>query len=148
MTAPVEQPKGGDRASPGAIEQKLTAICESVLERRRVGLHDNLFELGASSLKLIEIHEQIDQEFPGEVDLTELFDFPTIAALADPLRGKLTAQPEGPGRCARGRAVCPHAPAGRVELTDCQGGAPLDRPGPTDFGGHSRLGKSVRPRQY
>ena len=27
---------------------------------RDVGVHDNLFELGASSLKLIEIHEQLD----------------------------------------------------------------------------------------
>ena len=32
---------------------------------KRVDLHDNLFEIGASSLKLIEIHEQIDREYPG-----------------------------------------------------------------------------------
>jgi aryl carrier-like protein len=44
--------------------------------------HDNLFEIGASSLKLIEIHENIDREFPGLIDLTELFDHPTIAELA------------------------------------------------------------------
>ena len=55
-------------------------------------LHDNLFEVGASSLKLIEIHEQIDQQFPGQIDLTELFDFPTIAELAAHLEGKLAAQ--------------------------------------------------------
>ena len=52
-------------------------------------IHDNLFEIGASSLKLIEIHEQIDREYPGQVDLTELFDFPTIAELAQHLQGKL-----------------------------------------------------------
>ena len=43
----------------------------------------------ASSLKLIEIHEQIDREYPGKVDLTELFDFPTIAELAQHLQSKL-----------------------------------------------------------
>ena len=37
---------------------------------------DNLFEIGASSLKLIEIHENIDREYPGLIDLTELFDHP------------------------------------------------------------------------
>jgi acyl carrier protein len=47
--------------------------------------------VGASSLKLIEIHEQIDHEYPGHVDLTELFDFPTIAELAKHLETKLAA---------------------------------------------------------
>jgi aryl carrier-like protein len=52
---------------------------------------DNLFEIGASSLKLIEIHENVDREFPGLIDLTELFDHPTIATLAKHLEGKLKA---------------------------------------------------------
>ena len=52
---------------------------------------DNLFEIGASSLKLIQIHEKIDELYPGPVDLTELFDFPTISQLAKHLEGKLAA---------------------------------------------------------
>jgi len=52
-------------------------------------VNDNLFEVGASSLKLIEIHEQIDRLYPGLIDLTELFDFPTISELAKHLEGKL-----------------------------------------------------------
>jgi len=40
-------------------------------------------------LKLIEIHEQIDHVYPGEIDLTELFDFPTIGELARHLETKL-----------------------------------------------------------
>ena len=47
---------------------------------------------GASSLKLIEIHENIDRKYPGQVDLTELFDYPTIAELATHLEGKLAAR--------------------------------------------------------
>ena len=72
-----------------AIEAKLKAICDAALGGKRIGLEDNLFELGASSLKLIEIHEQIEREYPGSIDLTELFDFPTIAELARHLEGKL-----------------------------------------------------------
>jgi acyl-CoA synthetase (AMP-forming)/AMP-acid ligase II/acyl carrier protein len=71
------------------IEAKLKAICDAALPGKRVDTHDNLFEIGASSLKLIEIHEQIDREYPGKVDLTELFDFPTIAELAQHLQSKL-----------------------------------------------------------
>jgi acyl-CoA synthetase (AMP-forming)/AMP-acid ligase II/acyl carrier protein len=84
--------RGGGTAEPGSlteIEDKLKTICETALEGKRVGINDNLFEIGASSLKLIEIHERIDHDYPGLVDLTELFDFPTIGELAQHLQSKL-----------------------------------------------------------
>jgi len=81
--------QGPEVGSRTAIEDKLKTICDAALAGKRVDVHDNLFEIGASSLKLIEIHEQIDREYPGKVDLTELFDFPTIAELAQHLQSKL-----------------------------------------------------------
>jgi acyl-CoA synthetase (AMP-forming)/AMP-acid ligase II/acyl carrier protein len=78
-----------ETASRSVIEEKLRTICDTALGGKRVDVNDNLFELGASSLKLIEIHEQIDREYPGQVDLTELFDFPTIGELAQHLESKL-----------------------------------------------------------
>jgi acyl-CoA synthetase (AMP-forming)/AMP-acid ligase II/aryl carrier-like protein len=80
---------GGDAASGGSIEERLLGICNVVLAPRRISAQDNLFEIGASSLKLIEIHEQIDRDYPDIVDLTELFDHPTIEALARHLSEKL-----------------------------------------------------------
>jgi acyl-CoA synthetase (AMP-forming)/AMP-acid ligase II/acyl carrier protein len=71
------------------IEDKLKTICDAAMQGKRIGVNDNLFEVGASSLKLIEIHERIDHEYPGLVDLTELFDFPTIGELARHLQSKL-----------------------------------------------------------
>ena len=64
-------------------------------------MNDNLFEIGASSLKLIEIHENVDRDFPGLIDLTELFDHPTIAELAKHLEAKLKAAPQLRRRGAR-----------------------------------------------
>ena len=81
--------KGAAAAVGSDIEQKLKAICDAALEGKRIDVNDNLFEIGASSLKLIEIHEQIDRIYPGQVDLTEIFDFPTIAELARHLQSKL-----------------------------------------------------------
>jgi acyl-CoA synthetase (AMP-forming)/AMP-acid ligase II/acyl carrier protein len=81
--------RGPETASRSDIEEKLRAICDTALGGKRVDVNDNLFELGASSLKLIEIHEQIDREYPGQVELTELFDFPTIGELARHLESKL-----------------------------------------------------------
>ncbi len=72
------------------LEARLQGICEAALPGKRIDVNDNLFEIGASSLKLIEIHETIDRDYPGLIDLTELFDHPTVAELAKHLRAKLT----------------------------------------------------------
>ena len=74
------------------VESKIKAICDVVLPDKRVEVDDNLFEIGASSLTLIQIHEEIDKEYPGLVDLTELFDYPTVASLAKHVETKLAAQ--------------------------------------------------------
>ena len=86
-----EAERGGapEAGSLSEIENKLKTIVDTAMQGKRVGLNDNLFEVGASSLKLIEIHERIDHDYPGLVDLTELFDFPTIAELARHLQSKL-----------------------------------------------------------
>jgi acyl-CoA synthetase (AMP-forming)/AMP-acid ligase II/acyl carrier protein len=81
---------GGVKLTSTDIERKIKDICDAALERN-ISVDDNLFEIGASSLKLIEIHEQIDRVYPGLVDLTELFDFPTISELSRHLEGKLAA---------------------------------------------------------
>jgi acyl-CoA synthetase (AMP-forming)/AMP-acid ligase II/aryl carrier-like protein len=81
---------GGAKATSTEIERVIKDICDAALERN-IDVNDNLFEIGASSLKLIEIHEQIDRIYPGLVDLTELFDYPTIAELSRHLEGKLAA---------------------------------------------------------
>jgi acyl-CoA synthetase (AMP-forming)/AMP-acid ligase II/acyl carrier protein len=83
--------RGPQSSSQNQIEDNLRQIVEAALPGKRVDAQDNLFEIGASSLKLIEIHEQIDRQYPGLVDLTELFDFPTIGELARHLEGKLAA---------------------------------------------------------
>jgi acyl-CoA synthetase (AMP-forming)/AMP-acid ligase II/acyl carrier protein len=73
------------------VESKIKAICDGALPGKRVEVDDNLFEIGASSLTLIQIHEEIDKEYPGVVDLTELFDYPTVASLAKHVESKLAA---------------------------------------------------------
>jgi len=82
---------GAGRAAAGEIERRLKAIVDDAMPGRRVDVDENLFEVGASSLTLIQIHEKIDALYPGQVDLTELFDFPSVSALARHLEQKLAA---------------------------------------------------------
>jgi aryl carrier-like protein len=81
---------GGSHVSGSELEARLQAIAETALPGKRIEVSDNLFEIGASSLKLIEIHENIDRDYPGLIDLTELFDHPTIADLAKHLERKMS----------------------------------------------------------
>jgi acyl-CoA synthetase (AMP-forming)/AMP-acid ligase II len=83
---------GQGRAAAGQIERQLKAIVDDAMPGKHVDVDDNLFEVGASSLTLIQIHEKIDELWPNQVDLTELFDFPTIAQLAKHLEGKLESR--------------------------------------------------------
>ena len=63
------------------IAAQLQAICESALDGRRIGPNDSLFDVGVSSLKLMGIHEQVAARWPGIVDVTDIFDHPSIAEL-------------------------------------------------------------------
>jgi acyl-CoA synthetase (AMP-forming)/AMP-acid ligase II/acyl carrier protein len=84
-----EARSGTGRRSSSDLESQLQSICETVLPGKRIDIDDNLFEIGASSLKLIEIHENINRNFSALIDLTELFDHPTIGKLARHLHAKL-----------------------------------------------------------
>ncbi len=85
---------GASHATGTQLEARLQEICEGALPGKSIALSDNLFEIGTSSLKLIEIHETIDREFPSLIALTELFDFPTITQLAQHLQAKLAKAPD------------------------------------------------------
>ena len=82
---------GHGRAAAGDIEQTLKAIVDDTLPGKAIDVDDNLFDVGASSLALIQIHEKIEEAWPGLIDLTELFDFPTISQLARHIGTKLAA---------------------------------------------------------
>jgi len=66
----------------GTIENNLLQICNNTVEDKDIKLDDNLFEIGISSLSLAEIHEQLDELYPGKVDIADLFDHPTVRELS------------------------------------------------------------------
>jgi acyl-CoA synthetase (AMP-forming)/AMP-acid ligase II len=80
------------RADGSAITQQLRAICEQELDGRNIDIDESLFDIGASSIKLIAIHERIERLWPGVVEVTDIFDHPSIGALARFIEGKLAAQ--------------------------------------------------------
>ena len=69
-------------------ESFLLAICNKEVEGMTVATEDNLFELGISSLTLASIHAAIEEQWPDQVDITDLFDYPTVSELAGFLEAK------------------------------------------------------------
>jgi hypothetical protein len=86
--APLVAPpaENGAAASPApsapGIATRLQAICRQLVPDKAIGLDTNLFEINLNSLTLARIHEAIDQEFPDRLEVTDLFDHPTLAELA------------------------------------------------------------------
>jgi len=64
----------------------LVAICKEFSRDRLIGADENLFETGVSSLTLTEIMLAVDEKYPGQVDINDLFDYPTIRELAGFIR--------------------------------------------------------------
>jgi acyl-CoA synthetase (AMP-forming)/AMP-acid ligase II/acyl carrier protein len=61
---------------------ELELICREVAKDRTISADDNLFEVGVSSLTLTEVVLAIDEKFPGKLDISDLFDYPTLREIA------------------------------------------------------------------
>ncbi|VAW52648.1 Polyketide synthase modules and related proteins [hydrothermal vent metagenome] len=72
------------------LSGQIIQICNAIIEDKTISLNDNLFEIGISSLALAEIHEQLEELFPGQIEISDLFDYPTVAELSSFLESKTT----------------------------------------------------------
>lgn len=55
---------------------------QEVLGVPQVGIHDNFFDLGGHSLRVAQLHRRLTEALGRELPLTDLFAYPTVAALA------------------------------------------------------------------
>lgn len=84
LPAPAEEREAAAEFAPPrtTAEQALAEIWQRVLKVQRVGIHDNFFELGGDSILTILVVSQARQQGLA-ITPKQLFDFPTIAALAE-----------------------------------------------------------------
>ncbi len=70
------------KAPRSSMEKAVAAVWQSVLGLERVGVEDNFFDLGGSSMLLVKVHTGLRETTGAEVAAAELFRFPTVALLA------------------------------------------------------------------
>ena len=94
LPAPVEaeSAKAPVGSAVSDIEEQIAAIWREVLHCNEVGSRENFFDLGGDSLRLIEVHSRLRKQLGVKLPITDLFAYPTVAALARRLR----AAPEPP----------------------------------------------------
>ncbi len=70
--------------APGTpMEECLAKVWRDTLKLERVGIHDNFFELGGHSLLAARVVSDLRRNFDVELSLIDVFQAPTIAALAE-----------------------------------------------------------------
>ena len=74
-------PEIEDPANSACLQNLLT-ICAQVIPDRDITADTNLLEINLSSLSLARLHEAIDLAYPQRVEVVDLFDHPSLRALA------------------------------------------------------------------
>jgi amino acid adenylation domain-containing protein len=101
--------RGADYVAPRtATEQTLASIWSELLKVDEVGIHDDVFDLGAHSLLAMKALTQIREAFRVNLVLRNLFEQPSVAQLApviDGLASLTHAAPASPDRGGREEIV-------------------------------------------
>jgi amino acid adenylation domain-containing protein len=63
------------------LEEKLVSIWQDLFKLQNIGIHDDFFELGGHSLLAIKVMARIREEIGVDLQVLNLFENPTIAAL-------------------------------------------------------------------
>ena len=67
------------------LERQIAQIWQDVLGVSHAGVYDNFFELGGNSLLATQVISRLRQAFEKELNLKLLFEYPTIAGIAQNL---------------------------------------------------------------
>lgn len=65
------------------LEQTIATILQQVLQLEAVGLHDNFFDLGGTSVHMVQAHARLCTAIGKTISITELFTHPTVYSLAE-----------------------------------------------------------------
>jgi hypothetical protein len=64
------------------LERQIAELWREMLNVERVGLRDNIFDLGANSLLTVQANNRLSAVLGRKVSLVSMFRFPTVESLA------------------------------------------------------------------
>jgi acyl carrier protein len=67
------------------MEKQVTQIWQEFLGLEKVGIHDNFFELGASSLDIIQVNNKLNKLLEKELSVVDFYTYPSVCSLVQSL---------------------------------------------------------------
>lgn len=64
------------------LEHQLCEVWRAVLATEHIGIHDNFFDVGGSSMQCVMLQQEIETQLGRDISITDLFTYPTIATFA------------------------------------------------------------------
>ena len=91
-------------APESELERLLADLWREELHVDRVGRYDNFFELGGHSLVMLRLFGKIKERFTSSLLMVELFEYPTVSAMAQRLALERSAPPVALDELGQSRA--------------------------------------------
>ena len=63
------------------LEKTIAGIWAGLLDREKIGIHDNFFEAGGDSMSIVRLQSALRETLGEEVPVAKLFEHPTVATL-------------------------------------------------------------------
>jgi acyl carrier protein len=77
---------GAETAIPGsAMQDQVAGVWRGVLKASQVGLDDNFFDIGGTSVLLVSVRSQLQEKLGRSIPVTWMFEFTTVRTLAGKL---------------------------------------------------------------
>jgi acyl-CoA synthetase (AMP-forming)/AMP-acid ligase II/acyl carrier protein len=114
-----------------AAERTIAGVWEEVLQRPRVGVEDNFFDLGGHSLLMLRVYSKLREVFSRNIQMVDLFEYPTVASLAAYLVQEDTRESpvrRGDRRAEFRRKAAARRQAGQSSTSPIQARASADEP--------------------
>ena len=64
------------------MERAITAVVEQALAVEKVGVESNFFDIGANSIRIVQINRKLKEALGKDIPVVEMFKNPTIRSLA------------------------------------------------------------------
>lgn len=102
---PISDPDGQGAQDPPrtATERVVAEIWGEILELPTVSVLDNFFDLGGHSVLIHMVHQQLVERLQKDPPIVELFNYPTVRALASYLDGAAAGDTRETARTAAER---------------------------------------------
>ena len=86
--------KGKESNKYSDVESVLAHIWSDILGIKEIDIYDTLSNLGGDSMIAIELHKKIDKEYPGIIDIADIFSYPSINQISEYIKSRLNLSQE------------------------------------------------------